>query len=50
MSSYVGPNGRIYKSERRSYGFVWVLISIAIIAAIVAGFSDISDTLTFAGL
>ena len=51
MSSYVGPNGRIYK--RKPNHRMWValtLVSIMVIAAVLVGFPNFTDTLRYAGL
>jgi len=51
MSSYVGPNGRIYKRKRDHR--VWValtILSVLIIAAVLAGFPSLTEAVRYAGL
>jgi hypothetical protein len=51
MSTFIGPNGRIYR--RRSHPGRWIaatIISVAVISAAILGLPLIADAFRFVGL
>ena len=51
MSSYVGPNGRIYSRKRNNA--LWVtltVLAILLVALVVVGTPNVTNSLHYAGL
>ena len=51
MSSYVGPNGRLYKRERTTGKWIAItIVSIAVIATAIFGLSNVTAAFRYVGL